>query len=119
MKLLVLSFIVGVILLYFLNIAILKTPILDLDWSIHAGLRFLIGFIILGVSFFYSHAIKFKSAVYITAGIVGMDYIYDFYVQAYRLNLEIVFHGIFMMVWGAILGYLTAKYVKERLMRDS
>jgi hypothetical protein len=35
MKLLVFSFIVGVVLLYFMNIAILKTPIPDLHWSVH------------------------------------------------------------------------------------
>jgi len=52
MKKLVFSFIVGIVLLYFLNIAMLKTPLLDLHWSIHAGVRFLIGFILLGVSFF-------------------------------------------------------------------
>lgn len=118
MKMLIFSFIVGVFLLYFLNIAILKTPVLDLQWSIHAGLRFLIGFIILGVSCFYAQAIRFKTALYMTACIVVMDYIYDYYALAYRLNLEIILHGIFMMVWGAILGYLTAKYLKERSMRS-
>jgi len=114
MKMLVFSVIVGCFLLYFVNIAILKTPVLDLHWSIHAGLRFLIGFIILGISYFYMHAIKFKTAVYITAFIVAMDYIYDYYAQAHRFNLEIIFHGIFMMLWGAVLGYLTAKYIKEK-----
>lgn len=64
MKMLVFSFMVGIALLYFLNIAVLKTPLLDLHWSIHAGLRFSIGFIVLGVSYFYAHAVKFKSAVY-------------------------------------------------------
>jgi len=118
MKMLVFSFIVGLVLLYFLNIALLKTPILNLDWSIHASLRFLIGFIVLGVSSFYAHVIKFKSAVYITVCIVAMDYLYDYYAQAYKLNFEIILHGIFMMIWGAILGYLTVKYLKERLMRD-
>ncbi|MDP1665160.1 MAG: hypothetical protein Q8L79_08525 [Methylobacter sp.] len=118
MKMLVFSFMVGIVLLYFLNIALLKTPILDLHWSIHAGLRFLIGFIVLGVSFFYAHAVEFKKAVYITACIVTVDYLYDYYAQAYRFNFEIILHGIFMMIWGAILGYLTAKYIKERLMRN-
>jgi hypothetical protein len=56
--------------------------------------------------------------VYITACIVTIDYIYDYYAQAYRFNLEIILHGIFMMIWGAILGYLTAKYIKEKLMRS-
>jgi hypothetical protein len=114
MKMLIFSFIVGVFLLYFLNIAILKTPVLDLHWSVHAGLRFLIGFIILGVSCFYAQAIKFKTAVYITACIVTMDYFYDYYALAHRLKLEIILHGIFMMIWGAILGYLTTKYIKEQ-----
>jgi hypothetical protein len=50
MKMLVISFIVGIVLLYFLNIALLKTPILDLHWSIHASLRFLVGFIVLGAT---------------------------------------------------------------------
>jgi hypothetical protein len=118
MKMLVFSFIVGIVLLYFLNIALLKTPVLDLHWSIHAGIRFLIGFILLGVSFFYAHAVKFKSAVYITACIVTIDYLYDYYAHPYRFNFEIILHGVFMMIWGAILGYLTAKYIKERLMRD-
>jgi|APLak6261659701_1056019.scaffolds.fasta_scaffold04947_2 hypothetical protein len=115
MKMLAFSFIVGIVLLYFLNIALLKTPILNLDWSIHAGLRFLIGFFVLGVSSFYARVIKFKRAVYITACIVTIDYLYDYYIQAYKLNFEIILHGIFIMIWGAILGYLTAKYIKERV----
>jgi hypothetical protein len=115
MKMLVFSFIVGIVLLYFLNIALLKTPILDLHWSIHASLRFLVGFIVLGVSFFYARAVKFKHAVYITACIVIIDYIYDYHAEAYRFNFEIILHGIFMMIWGAILGYLAAKYIKEKL----
>lgn len=119
MKMLVFSIIVGAIFLYFLNIAVLKTPILDLHWSIHAGIRFLIGFILLGICFIYAHVVKFKSAVYITACIVAIDYIYDFYAHPNRFNLEIIFHGMFMMIWGAILGYLTAKYLKERKCLDN
>lgn len=111
MKMLVFAFITGIFLLYFLNIALLKNPILDLHWSIHAGIRFLLGFFLLGFGFFYAHGIKFKKAVYITVCIVTADYIYDFYSQNYRFQLEIILHGIFMITWGAILGYLTAKYI--------
>lgn len=118
MKMLVFSFIIGVILLYFLNIAFLKTPILDLNWSIHAGIRFFLGFIILGVSCFYAHAVKFTKAVYITACILTADYIYDYYAQIFKFSFEIILHGIFMMAWGSVLGYLTAKYIKEQLMHD-
>lgn len=110
MKMLVFSIIVGFVLLYCLNIAVFKAPALNLIWSIHAGIRFLAGFLILGVSYFYSKALTFKTALYITAFIIAADYIYDYYMQEYRFNFEIILHGIFMIVWGAILGYLTAKY---------
>jgi len=118
MKILIFSFIVGIVLLYLLNIAILKTPLLDLHWSIHAGIRFWVGFFLLGVSFFYAHAMSFKKTVYITGFIVTTDYLYDLYTQTSGFELETLFHGIFMIIWGAILGYLTAKYIKERLMRS-
>lgn len=115
MKILVFSIIVGSVLLYFLNIALLKTPLLDLHWSIHAGLRFSAGFIILGVSYFYAKALTFKKALYITVCILIVDYIYDYNIAAYRLNFEIILHGIYMLIWGAILGYLTARHIKEKL----
>jgi hypothetical protein len=110
MKMLVFSIIVGFVLLYFLNIAIFKAPVLNLIWSIHAGVRFLAGFLIIGVSFFYAKALTFKTALYITASIIAVDYVYDYYMQDYRFNFELIIHGIFMITWGAILGYLTAKY---------
>ncbi|CAA9890565.1 conserved membrane hypothetical protein [Candidatus Methylobacter favarea] len=118
MKMLVSTFIIGIVLLYFLNIALLKTPILDLDWSIHASIRFLSGFIILGVSCFYAGAVTFRKALYITACIITIDYIYDYYTQEYRFKLEIILHGIFMIIWGAFLGYLTAKYIKAQSVRS-
>ena len=115
MKILVFSIIVGSVLLYFLNIALLKTPLLDLHWSIHAGLRFSAGFFILGISYFYAKALTFKNALYITVCILIVDYIYDYNIAAYRLNFEIILHGIYMLIWGAILGYLTARQIKEKL----
>ena len=115
MKILVFSIIAGSVLLYFLNIAILKTPLLDLDWSIHAALRFSAGFFILGVSYFYAKALTFKNALYITVCILIVDYIYDYNIAAYRLNFEIILHGIYMLLWGAILGYLTARQIKEKI----
>ena len=114
MKMLVFSFIVGLFILYFLNIALLRAPILDLEWSIHASIRFFAGFIILGISCFYGHAIKFQNALYIVACIVIADYIYDYYNLDYNLKFEIILHGIFMILWGAVSGYLTAKYLKEK-----
>lgn len=114
MKMLLFSFLVGVFLLYFLNIAFLKNPILDLHWSIHASVRFFAGFVILGVSYFYAHAIKFKNAMYIIISIVVADYVYDYFMETNIIKIETFLHGTFMIFWGAILGYLFAKYIKER-----
>lgn len=110
MKMLGFAFIIGLIFLYFMNMALLKTAILDTEWSIHAGIRFLVGFFVMGVNYFHTKALSFKRAVKLTLVIVILDYFFDYYVEAYRLNFEIILHGIYMLVWGALMGYLTAKY---------
>lgn len=110
MKMLSVSFILGLVFLYFMNMAMLKTAILNAEWSIHAGTRFLVGFFVMGVSYLYAKALSFKQALKLILIIVTLDYFYDYYVEAYRLNLEIILHGIYMLVWGALMGYLTAKY---------
>jgi hypothetical protein len=113
MKMLVFSIVVGFVLLYFLNIAVFKAPILNLLWSIHAVVRFLAGFFILGISYFYAKSLTFKTALVITACIIAADYLYDYNMQEYNINFEIILHGIFMIIWGAILGYLTVKYINR------
>lgn len=114
MKMLIISFMVGLVALYFLNIALLKAAVLDLEWSIHAAIRFFAGFILLGVSYFYAHALKLKNALYLMACVIALDYAYDYYAQSYHFKFEVMLHGIFMIIWGACLGYFTAKYLKGR-----
>ena len=61
MKMLSFVIIVGFILLYFLNIAVLKTS--DINWFTHSWLRFLTGLLILGILSFYAHALMFKKSI--------------------------------------------------------
>ena len=121
MKMLAFIFIVGAIFLYFINIAFLKTPILNMEWSIHAGTRFLVGFFVLGIRYFYVKALSFKNAIILTSIIVILDYLYDYFVESYRLNIEIIMHGIYMLIWGALLGHLAAKHIinKRGKMKNS
>ena len=112
MKKLMFCFISGAVLLYFVNIALLKTAIPNLEWTIHAGIRFLVGFFVLGVSYFYAKAFGFIRALQLTFFIVILDYIYDYFVDSYRLNFEIILHGIYVLIWGAFMGYLTARQMK-------
>lgn len=109
MKMLTFTFVLGVVFLYFMNMAMLKTPIPNMEWSIHAGTRFLLGFVVLGVICFYAKALKLRSALLLTLFIVSLDYLYDYYTEAYRLNFQIILHGIYMLLWGALMGYLTAR----------
>jgi hypothetical protein len=110
MKMLGFVFAIGLILLYFLNIALLKTSnLFDPNWLIHSWLRFLVGFLILGISSFYSKRINFKSAILIVIVLDAVDYFLDTSIGSYRLQLEIILHGIYMMTWGSLMGYLTAK----------
>lgn len=110
MKLLGFVFAAGLIVLYFLNIALLKTSnLFDPNWLVHSWLRFLVGFLVLGISSFYSKGITFKSAIFIIMALDAADYFYDVSINSYRLQLEIILHGIYMMTWGSLMGYLTAK----------
>ncbi|OAI01341.1 hypothetical protein [Methylomonas methanica] len=108
MKILSFTFIIGVIFLYFMNMAMLKTAIPNMEWIIHAGTRFLLGFFVMGVSCFYAKSLRFKNALKLILVIVILDYFYDYYIEAYRLNFQIILHGIYMLVWGALMGYLAA-----------
>lgn len=116
MKLLMFVLITGSILLYFLNIALLKTP--DINWLTHGGLRFFAGFLVLGISSFYAKAITFKIAIIITLVIDLANYYYAYSTGAYRLQFEIVLHGVYMMTWGALVGYLTAKWIKNKMEKS-
>lgn len=114
MKSLFFGLISGLILLYFINIATLKTAIPNMEWIIHASIRFVAGFLVLGFSYFYAKALSFKKALTITLIIVLLDYIYDFYFEDYRFKLEIILHGIFMLTWGGIMGFLAGRFIHKR-----
>lgn len=115
MKMLGFATITGFILLYFFNIAFLKTTnIFDPEWLIHSWLRFLVGFLVLGTSFFYAKAITFKNAIYITLALVIADYIYDYLIAAYKFQVEIILHGIYMLIWGSVMGYCVARFMNSK-----
>jgi hypothetical protein len=119
MKMIIFALITGLIGLYFVNIALLKSPILNLEWSIHAGTRFLVGFFVFGITYFFANALPFKKALFLAFVILAVDYLYEFYIEAYRMNFEIILHGFFMIFWGAIMGYLTAlQTTKEHKLPD-
>ena len=111
MILLNIAIFVGLILLYFVNAA-LKIELFNLEMFIHSGIRFFTGFLILGIGFFYEQKIGFKIAIYLVLALVLADDILDYYRGVTEFSAELMLHGIFMLVWGSLVGYSVIRYIK-------
>jgi hypothetical protein len=105
---------VGLILLYFVNAAV-KIDIFNWEMLIHSGIRFFTGFIILGIGYFYEHKIKLKISLFLVLAIVLADDVSDYYRDVTKISDKLVLHNIYMLLWGSLVGYLTIKYIKDRI----
>jgi hypothetical protein len=114
MKLVSIAIIVGLILLYFVNAA-LKIDIFNWEMLIHSGIRFFTGFIILGIGYFYEHKIKLKISLFCVLGLVMADDIMDYYRHVNSFSAEFMVHGVYMLLWGSLVGYLSIKYFKGKI----
>jgi hypothetical protein len=114
MKSVSISIIMGLILLYFVNAAV-KIDIFNWEMLIHSGIRFFTGFIILGIGYFYEHKIKLKVSLYLVLAIVLADDVSDYYRDVTKFSDKLMLHNIFMLLWGAFVGYLSIRYVKGKI----
>lgn len=108
MKLIGLVMIVGLILLYFMDAAF-KLPLMNWEMLIHSALRFFTGFLLIGIGVFYAHKIKLKSAAYLILALMLADDVLDYFRHVYSFNFEVLLHGVFMLLWGAVMGYVVMK----------
>jgi hypothetical protein len=113
MILLNIAIFVGLILLYFVNAAF-KIDIFNWEMFIHAGIRFFTGFIVIGIGFFYEQKIGFKIAVYLVLALVLADDILDYYRGVTQFSPELMLHGVYMLCWGCLVGYLAIRYLKAK-----
>jgi hypothetical protein len=111
MKLLNSAIFIGLILFYFVNAAF-KVDIFNWEMLIHSGIRFFTGFLILGIGYFYEQKIGLKLAIYLVLGLVLADDILDYYRGVTKFSPELMLHGIYMLFWGGLVGYLTIRYLK-------
>jgi hypothetical protein len=114
MKLVSIAIIVGLILLYFVNAA-LKINIFNWEMLVHSGIRFFTGFIILGIGYFYEHKIKLKISLFFVLALFLADDIMDYYRHVNSFSAEFMLHGIYMLLWGALLGYLSMRAIKSKI----
>jgi hypothetical protein len=105
------AIVAGIVLLYFIDSAF-KISILDYELFVHSLIRFVSGFFLLGLGVFYAHQIKLKTAFYIVLALVLADDIYDYVRKVDSFSPEIMLHSIFVLLWGAAVGYLFFKHIK-------
>jgi len=113
MKLIAIVTIAGLILLYFMDSAF-KLHIMNLEMLIHSALRFFTGFILIGIGVFYAHKIKLKNAVYVILALVLADDIMDYVRKVDSFNFEVMLHGIYMLLWGSLTGYVFMKQLRNK-----
>ncbi|MBL1264205.1 hypothetical protein [Candidatus Methylomicrobium oryzae] len=117
MKLIGLILFLGLIALYFLDAAF-RLEMLTLEMLGHIALRFFTGFLILGIGVFYEHVIRFKSSVFIILALLLGDDIFDYYRNVNSFTPEVILLSIYMLLWGALTGYVTMRYIKKSWSRQ-
>ena len=113
MKLIGIVTVVGLMLLYFMDAAF-KLQLMNLEMLTHSALRFFTGFILIGIGVFYAHKIKLKNAVYLILALVLADDIMDYFRKVDSFNFEVMLHGIYMLLWGSLTGYVFMKQLKNK-----
>jgi hypothetical protein len=103
----------GLILLYFVDAA-LKIQLFTPEMLTHSGIRFFTGFVILGIGVFYEHIIKLKMAIIIVLMLTLADDALDYYRHVDSFHFEVMLHGLYMMSWGAVIGYVFIKNWQAR-----
>ena len=113
MKLISIVTIAGLILLYFVDAAF-KIQIMNWEMLTHSALRFFTGFVLIGIGVFYAHKIKLKNAVYLVLLLVLADDIMDYTRKVGSFNFEYTLHGVYMLLWGSLMGFAAMNYLKDK-----
>ncbi|WP_340121579.1 hypothetical protein [Methylobacter svalbardensis] len=116
MKLVSIVIVVGFILLYFIDSAFKLNPF-NVEMLIHSGLRFLTGFMVLGIGVFYAHQIKLRYAVGLVLLLALGDDIWDYTRDVNSFRFEVMLHSIYMLAWGALAGYALMKGLMTKVRR--
>lgn len=113
MKSVSIAVVVGFILLYFVNAA-LKFDLFNWEMLIHSAIRFFTGFIILGIGYFYEHKIQFKISIYLVLGLFLADDLLDYFRNTTTFSIELILYGIYMLIWGSLVGFLFIRFIKSK-----
>ncbi|HEY8037252.1 MAG TPA: hypothetical protein VIF37_16850 [Methylobacter sp.] len=108
MKLVSIVIIAGMVLLYFIDVAFKLNPF-NVEMLIHSGLRFLTGFLVLGIGVFYTGKIRLKFALALVLALALADDIWDYTRNINSFSFEVMLHSMYMLAWGSLTGYVLMK----------
>lgn len=112
--------IAGLIAMYFMTAAF-HVNYFEAEMLVHSTVRFMAGFVFLGIWVWYKHRLKLKAALYSILFLLVLDDIIDYIRDINNLRFEMVIHDSFMVVWGALVGFLVMIIMKrgiEKLEED-
>jgi hypothetical protein len=105
--------VVGFILLYFVNAAF-KVSIWQTELLIHSAIRFWAGFVAIGIWVFYKYRVRFSTVLYVVLALVLADDIWDYFRDINSFKPEAMLHSSYMLLWGALTGYVAARQLKNK-----
>ena len=104
----------GLIVLYFMDVAFVIEN-WTMEMFVHNTVRFVSGFVILGIWVWYQHRLKLKVALYVILALLVSDEIVDYVRDIDNLDLELIIHDSFVVVWGAVIGFFYMRGLKRKL----
>ncbi|MFA5983270.1 MAG: hypothetical protein WC782_04585 [Methylococcaceae bacterium] len=112
MKAVAIVLLLGLFGLYFVDAAF-KIEIFHAEILIHSTIRFFTGFFVIGILYFYTHKIRFKSLVALVFGLLIADDVVDYFRHVESFNAEAILFSFYMLLWGSVTGYVFMKQVKK------
>jgi hypothetical protein len=106
--------VLGLILLYFVDAA-LKIQLFSWEMLAHSAIRFFTGFILIGIGVLYAHRIKLLNAGLLVLALVIADDVVDYYRKIDSFSFEDTLHGVYMLLWGSVMGYILMKIVQDKM----
>lgn len=106
--------IVGLIALYFMAAAF-HINYFETEMFVHSTVRFVAGFVFLGIWVWYKHRLKLKAALYCILFLLVLDDIFDYIREINNLRFEMVIHDSFLVLWGAVIGFLYMRSLRKLL----
>ena len=113
MKIAWLVFVVGLLLLYILDSAF-KIYEINLEMLIHNLVRFIAGFVVLGIWVLNKKTLKLKVSLYLILVLLVADDIFDYTRNIDNLTPEMIMHDIFIVFWGTVVGFFYSRAYRKK-----